>query len=582
MNSEQAIAIALQYHQAGKLAEAELIYRQILRTQPQNLDALHLSGVVAAQMGRSQEAIHLISQAITINPTIPAFYLHLGNALQVAGRFQEAITHYRTALNLDPDDCDTYNNLGACLHELEQFAEAERYYRLSLKLKPDNPETYNNLGSLLTETNRDQDAIVCFQKALQLNPNLAGAYVGLGNLLRRQGHANAEAITHYQQALQLNPHLDAAYVGLGNLLGESGVSASAVADSETSAIAKGFNAALSYYEQALKLNPHNAYAHFQKSLSFLRLGNFAQGWREFIWRKYIKNPNRTHDPVHFKIEQEHIPRLPLSLSGQRIFLKKEQGLGDELFFLRFAPLLKARGAWLAYYPGKKIATILSRQTCLDQLLMTEDELTVTTDYTLMIGDLPLALQMESIQQIPPSLHFSVLPEQVNAINQRLAQLGPRPYLAVTWQGGAKPEENTWRRRILYKEISLPDLANALRPIDATILVLQRNPRPEELTTFSQLLERPIHDLSALNDDLEKMLALLSLVDDYVGVSNTNMHLLAGLGKTAKVLIPYPPDWRWMAEGDESPWFKGFKTYRQLTNGDWSLALQRLTRDLKNR
>jgi hypothetical protein len=73
-----------------------------------------------------------------------------------------------------------------------------------------------------------------------------------------------------------------------------------------------------------------------------------------------------------------------------------------------------------------------------------------------------------------------------------------------------------------------------------------------------------------------------LIDDYVGVSNTNMHLLAGLGKTAKVLIPYPPDWRWMAEGEESPWFKGFKTYRQLTNGYWSLALQNLTQDLLNR
>jgi len=506
-------------------------------------------------------------------------HCHLGNALQTAGRFQEAIGHYRTALNLDPNDCDTYNNLGACLHELEQFTEAEQYYRLSLQLKPNNPETYNNLGSLLTEIGNDAEAITCYQKALQLNPNLAGAYVGLGNVLRRQGYSTSEAIAHYQQALQLNPHLDGAYVGLGNVLGEMGINKSVIEDSKTSAIIEGFNAALSYYEQALKLNPYNAYAHFQKALSFLRLGNFAFGWREYIWRKYIKNPNRTNDPVHFKIDQEHIPPLPTALQGKRIFLKKEQGLGDELFFLRFAPTLKARGAWLTYCAGKKISTILNRQTWLDQLLTTEDELTVSTDYTLMIGDLPLALQMETGQQTPPSLGFSVLPERVTAINEQLAQLGPRPYLAVTWQGGAKPEENAWRRKILYKEISLAELANALRPINATILILQRNPRAEELTTFSQLLNRPIYDLSPLNDDLESMLALLSLIDNYVGVSNTNMHLLAGLGKTARVLIPYPPDWRWMAEGEESPWFEGFKTYRQLTDGRWSPALQRLTQDL---
>ena len=90
----------------------------------------------------------------------------------------------------------------------------------------------------------------------------------------------------------------------------------------------------------------------------------------------------------------------------------------------------------------------------------------------------------------------------------------------------------------------------------------------------------MHDLSALNEDLEAMLALLALIDDYVGVSNTNMHLRAGVGKTARVLVPCPAEWRWMAQGDESPWFPGFKVYRQKTDGNWNEALGRLAADLQ--
>ena len=95
-----------------------------------------------------------------------------------------------------------------------------------------------------------------------------------------------------------------------------------------------------------------------------------------------------------------------------------------------------------------------------------------------------------------------------------------------------------------------------------------------------MLGRPAHDLSTLNEDLEQILALLSLIDEYVGVSNTNMHLRAGAGKTARVLVPAPPEWRWMAEGNESPWFPGFGVYRQRYDGSWDEAFDMLATDLK--
>jgi hypothetical protein len=108
-----------------------------------------------------------------------------------------------------------------------------------------------------------------------------------------------------------------------------------------------------------------------------------------------------------------------------------------------------------------------------------------------------------------------------------------------------------------------------------MLVLQRQPNPGEIELFSERLGRPAHDLSALNGDLEAMLALLSLLDDYVGVSNTNMHLRAGVGKAARVLVPAPPEWRWMTAGESSPWFPGFRIYRQTNDGGWTRALEQL-------
>ena len=153
---------------------------------------------------------------------------------------------------------------------------------------------------------------------------------------------------------------------------------------------------------------------------------------------------------------------------------------------------------------------------------------------------------------------------------------------MTWRAGTPPGGQDLIRRgpVLFKEAPLEALARGLGEIRGTVIVLQRNPQEGEIGSLSAALQKQAHDFSAANADLEDMLALLSLLDDYVGVSNTNMHLAAGLGKRARVLVPYPPEWRWMVEGAASPWFPGFTVYRQSSDGHWSLALTRLADDLR--
>jgi hypothetical protein len=171
------------------------------------------------------------------------------------------------------------------------------------------------------------------------------------------------------------------------------------------------------------------------------------------------------------------------------------------------------------------------------------------------------------------------PAKIAAVSERLAALGPGPYIGLTWRAGTLPEEQRTANWLLYKSIDLRALAAALEGVGGTLIALQRAPAAGEISTLSEAAGRPIHDFSALNDDLEAMLALLGQIDEYVGVSNTNMHLRAAAGKTARVLVPAPAEWRWMRSGRDSPWFPGFTIYRQSLQGAWRGALGALHRDL---
>jgi hypothetical protein len=196
---------------------------------------------------------------------------------------------------------------------------------------------------------------------------------------------------------------------------------------------------------------------------------------------------------------------------------------------------------------------------------------------MLVGDLPRALLQHggTAEDLPPPLALTALPERLAAMRGKLALLGPPPYLALTWRGGTAPHEQTGSSWALFKNVPLDAFGSVLAGLPFTLLAIQRKPLPPEIAQLAAAAGKPIHDLCDVNDDLEDMLALLALIDDYVGVSNTNMHLRAGLNRSARVLVPRPSEWRWMAYGEASPWFPGFTVYRQGIDGTWQEALDRL-------
>ena len=189
--------------------------------------------------------------------------------------------------------------------------------------------------------------------------------------------------------------------------------------------------------------------------------------------------------------------------------------------------------------------------------------------------------MRDPTEIPPPISFPHILEDRVCLLDELPGLGPPPYIGVTWHAGTKVSHRS-RFLHLYKEISLELIADLLSNLDATVIILQRNSTSSELDRFNAHLGRKAHDLGGFDQDLENMAKLLVSLDEYIAVSNTNVHLRAAVGKASRVLVPFPPEWRWMDTGTESTWYPGTVLYRQSKLGDWTKSIQRLKDDLETK
>jgi protein O-GlcNAc transferase len=254
----EALAIAVEHHQAGRLQIAEEIYRRILAVEPNQPDALHLLGLVAHQVGRHDVAVEFIGRAIELEGSAAAFHNNLGNALMDLGRLDEAVASYQRAMELKPDYAEAHKNLGIALHEQGRLTEAVACYQRALQLKP-LAEAHYNLGIALHEQRQLGEAIACYQRALQLRPNLAEAHNNLGNALKDQGLLS-ESVACYQRALELKPDYAEAHNNLGGAFTDQGKLDEAVA----------------CYQRALEQKPDYAEAHNNLGIALKDQGQLAE------------------------------------------------------------------------------------------------------------------------------------------------------------------------------------------------------------------------------------------------------------------------------------------------------------------
>jgi hypothetical protein len=251
----------------------------------------------------------------------------------------------------------------------------------------------------------------------------------------------------------------------------------------------------------------------------LTLGRWEEGWFRYLWRvNRHAFLNRLGLPFD---DPKLLEPFPQRLDGMTVKVHAEQGIGDDLYFLRFVPFLRQRGARVEGSVTPRLVDMVQRSGVLDAIEPAPERIPPNADYRLL-GDLPYLLRAAELP-IPGPIRFAPLPERMDEVAARIAKL-KHPLIGLTWRAGTGPESAN--RNVLYKEVKFADFLAMAKTLPGTLLVLQRNPKAEEVRAIGDASGGRVVDLSALNADLEAMLALLSQIDDYVGVSNTNMHLMA--------------------------------------------------------
>ncbi len=235
------IQSALRHYQAGDLQQAEQLCKEILKGHPDNVDAIHLLGIMHYELGEYDLAMSFLEEALRLDTVNANIYYNIGNIFLDQGKFDEARTYYQKALEFNPNHADAYNNLGNALHERGKLHEAISCYQKALQISPGLPYLNNNLGLVLQDKGRLDEAITYYQRAIGLDPGYADAFYNLGNVFQRKGQPE-KAIPCYQRAIDLDPDFSEAHHNLGNALKDHGL----------------LDEALSSYYRALALNPESA------------------------------------------------------------------------------------------------------------------------------------------------------------------------------------------------------------------------------------------------------------------------------------------------------------------------------------
>jgi tetratricopeptide (TPR) repeat protein len=577
---EQTFNLALQHHQAGRLREAEQLYRTILDRQPGhfvalinlsntlraagNIDAaismarqaISLNGGVAVahvnlagaliENGRFDEAIAAARRAIAINPNIAEAHVNLANALTETREYDAAITAARQAIALNQNLPEAHYNLANALIANGQLDDAIAAYRHAIALRPRYPQALSNLANAFVEQRQPDDAIAAAQQAIAIHPAYAQARVNLGNALVDKDQLD-DAIAAFRHAIALNPHLAEAHVNLGNALTAAGQLDSAIAS----------------YRQGIALKPDNAEAHLNLAMALLHV-DMEQGWLEYDWRWKTRGNS---SPIS-RFTQ------PLwdgsDLNRRTILIHTEQGFGDTLQFFRYVPLLAQRGGRVIFEAPVELLRLLRQSSGVDQWVARGDPLPAFDLHCpLLVLPRLFGTTFENIpaQQEP----LRPAPELLQHWRRRLEHQPPALKVALAWAGS--PTFKGDRARSL----SLGRLAPLAAVPNVTFYVVQKGPPAAQMSNPPPGLH--LVNLSPELNDFADTAAAMCRMDLVLTTDTSVAHLAGALGLPVWVMLQFMPDWRWLLHRDHSPWYPTMRLFRQNKPGDWQDVIRRVAQAL---
>jgi tetratricopeptide (TPR) repeat protein len=515
-----------------------------------NAQAYNTIGFILQAQGRYAEAIENHKQAVQLKPDFAEAYNHLGVALNAQDRCDEAIASYTQAIQLAPDYADAYNNLAIALGIQERFDEAIANYQRAIQIEPKLVDAHYNLANILKKQDRDTEAIAHYRQAIQLAPDYAEAYNNLSSVLKERGDLG-EAVENCKKAIALKPDFAEAYNNLGLLLRAQGQHAEAVEN----------------YEKAIQLKPDYANAHWNYSLALLSNGRFAQGWKEYEWRRKA-NLGAILDSQR----QEPSSWDGSPFVGKRLLIRYEQGMGDNLQFVRYVPMVKARGGMVIFETLRPLLGLLQGFDGIDELVESapDGKPTVEFDLDMFILDLPKIFGT-TVETIPAEVPYLYADQtKVEYWCNRLA--GDDFKVGIVWAGSARHTNDPNR------SCALEHFA-ALGRIDGVRLYgLQKGQGAAQVDDVAGQME--IVNLGEQFEDFTDTAAVVENLDLVVSVDTAVLHLAGAMGKEVWALLPFDTDWRWMLDRKDSPWYPTMRLFRQKKPGDWDNVFSRVANEMK--
>jgi tetratricopeptide (TPR) repeat protein len=563
----------------GKLDEAVACYRQALQIAPHSLDIFNNLGIALKAQGQLNEAMHAYRQALAIRPDSPEVWNNLGNALAAQNDWDRASEAFSKALALRPDYPDALNNLGFVQAAQNRLDDAIASYRRALSLRPDYPITLCNLGNALLAQSKIAEATAAYRNAVALQPDSAELHAALATGLLAEKDFPAAA-AGARQAIALRPNFPEAQ----NILGNALLAMQEIDDAE-SAYRQALNlrpdffeaqnnlgnalhlkadlpAALAAHRRALELHPDLPIAHWSIALILLLQGDFQNGWTEYEWRKKVP-------AFRAGISRFTQPMWDGSdLAGKRIFLHCEQAFGDTIHFARYVPLVAARGGNIRLLYQPPMRRVLESLNAKIEFISPGDPLP-DFDVHCPLPSLPLAMGLLNPHDVPwTGPYFKSDPESRQKFSDVIAQGAGKLKVGLIWAGRASPPG---------RSIPLHQLAPIADP-RIQFYSLQVGEGAEEAKSPPEGMN--LIDATERIKDFADSAALMDQLDLIVTIDTAAAQLAGALGKRVLTLLKRVPDWRWILDRSDSPWYPTMKLFRQDRAGDWNPPVARLAAELK--
>lgn len=622
---QHALEQGLHHHQAGNLRAAEPFYRQVLQTEPEQPMALHLLGVIAQQIGHHETALDFFNRAVAAQPGYVEALIFQGVSLRELGRLNEAVVSFQKALAHAPHAFEAHINLGHAYKELQRLDLAAPHYQKAAKLCPQDVDIHTALGDALIELNRSEESIVAYRAATALAPNLARAHLNLGVALKRAGQAD-DAMAAYRRALEIEPDYPAALLNFGNALDRAGQVEDAITAyrraletepnhpivllnlGNTLKDQGRFKEAEPYYRQAIAACPDLIDAHVnlgvvyaeqghfdealacytaalvidpadpgaRNNLSHLQLlwGDFAPGWDNYEKRLEIKTHQNT--PL-FKGRRW----AGEDLSGQRLAVSSEQGIGDEIMFASTFTDLPSAVREILIECDDRLLPLYQRSFPNFSFLgksvrKAEPQFDPAADFQIPLGSLGKILR-PNIDAFPRrERYLRAGDEQTRLLRKRyLEWSGGRPVIGISWHSKNSPLS-------VKKSTRLADWLPILSNPRYAFISLQYGNVDAEIEAFHAATGIQIFKDDGIDPlkDMDGFAAQIEALDAVISISNATVHLAGALGKPTLLMLSQLPDWRWQLEGAQSLWYSSLRLFRQTKLGDWQPVIQQVARELQ--